>query len=279
MSLVNEINRRLADPELEPTFSRQHLVNYLWALADVDYKPSDDALRAVVNGLKTRVDLCRSQELANAVWACGQLDYYDEDFLTLFAQMSVERIDEFNGINLALLASGLSKLSFFHADVMRAIANALPEHLSTISSRYLTTICHSFTVLNVSAAEVFTEIAGEVKKRISGRSSEKLSKYVFLMLWSFAMADAMDRPLWDALIKDVQAEMRNVSSFERSESAGNTIPTEFNQIFQAWMICTARHPDTDWPLSETLMEEGRKAWKQAIQSLLSYVYLCLIDLF
>ena len=75
-------------------------MNYLWALATVDYNPGLAAVRAVVKALTARVSLCISQELANAVWACSKLNFYDDEFLKAYAEESVNRMDEFNGQNL-----------------------------------------------------------------------------------------------------------------------------------------------------------------------------------
>lgn len=99
-AIAREVNRRLANPKLEQEFSRQHLVNYLWALAMVDYNPGENALRAVIEALRTRVQFCIAQELANAVWACSKLKAYNEGFMDAFADEAVRRIDEFTGQNL-----------------------------------------------------------------------------------------------------------------------------------------------------------------------------------
>ena len=99
-AIAREINRRLTNPSLEQAFSRQHLVNYLWALAMVEYNPGEIALRAITEALRSRVENCIAQELGNAVWACAKLRYYDEGFMGAFADEAVRRIDEFTGQNL-----------------------------------------------------------------------------------------------------------------------------------------------------------------------------------
>lgn len=99
-AIANEIHCRLSDPAQEKEFSRQHLVNYFWALATVEYNPGDAAVRAVVNALTARVSLCNAQELANAVWSCSKLKFYDDKFLDVFAEESLHRIDEFSGQNM-----------------------------------------------------------------------------------------------------------------------------------------------------------------------------------
>ncbi len=101
-AIANEIHCRLSDPTLEKEFSRQHLVNYLWALAIIEYNPGEAAVRAVVNSLTTRVSLCNPQELANAVWSCSKLDFYEDTFLKVFAEEAVNRIDEFSGQNMVI---------------------------------------------------------------------------------------------------------------------------------------------------------------------------------
>jgi hypothetical protein len=254
-AIANEVHSRLSDPTQEKEFSRQHLVNYFWALAIADYNPGDAALRAVVNSLKTRVSLCNAQELANAVWSCSKLKYYDDKFLDLFADESVSRIDEFSGQNMAMLVNGYARLSHYHADLMVAVATNILEQLSDLTDLNLTNFLHTYAILHVSVPEVHAAVVKELKHRLETAPPQLTSQQFACLLWSTAVVDVLDRPLWDALM-------------------GHIVPKELSpeglgQVFQSVMLCVARYPEKEWSIEKTLYEKSEKTWRKQVGEIIT----------
>lgn len=104
-ALVAEVTKRLNDPAAEREFSRQHLSNYIWALATSEYNPGEAALRVVTHSLRERASLCIPQELTTSVWSCAKLQFYDGPFMDRFAKEAVSRIDEFVNQNVVSVCS------------------------------------------------------------------------------------------------------------------------------------------------------------------------------
>ncbi|KAL4515162.1 hypothetical protein Ndes2526A_g09534 [Nannochloris sp. 'desiccata'] len=251
-AIANEIHCRLSDPSQEKEFSRQHLVNYFWALATVEYNPGDAAVRAVVNALTTRVSLCNAQELANAVWSCSKLKFYDDKFLDVFAEESVNRIDEFSGQNMAMLVSGYAKLAHYHADLMVSVATSVVEQLSDLSDLHLTNLLYSYAILNVDASAMFSSVVKELKTRLAA-APELTGQQLVLQLWSCAVTDVLDRDLWDALMGQINPEELG--------------PESLSQVFQSLMLCIARYSQKEWPIEKTMLEESEKAWRSQVSEI------------
>lgn len=116
-AISNEVTARLQDPERAAAFSRQHLANLIWALAATNFPVSQQTFSAVCGAILTRADTCLPIEIANTVYACAKLLYYDAALLDTFATETTARISEFAPRDLVrqLQRSLLSSISELHA--------------------------------------------------------------------------------------------------------------------------------------------------------------------
>lgn len=148
---------------------------------------------------------------------------------------------------------GYARLAHYHADLMVSVAGSIVEQIDDLSDQHLVHLLHSYAVLNVAAPEMFPTVVEELRKRLA--TSQFPLTYLSDLLWSCAVADVLDRPLWDALIAQVE-----VCGWERCNDQ-----TPLSMVFQAWMLCLARHPERHWPFEQRLMERAMADWKVGVQ--------------
>jgi hypothetical protein len=254
-SVVGEVTRRLLDPEKEKIFSRQHLANYIWALATAEYDPGEVALRAAAESLRTRLSLCIPQELTNACSGFAKLKYYDGSLMEDFAAEAVSRIDEFEAQNLAQMVWAFAKMNYYHTDLMAAVAaaTAAGEVCGEMLTPHLVITLHAYATLNAASPQLFNAIIAELLKRLQTESLPASS--AAQILWAAAVADVLERSLWDACLAQIAVSDVPIASLE---------PESTSQIFQAWMLLQARHGDQEWPIDAALLKRGEETWKASV---------------
>lgn len=242
-----------------PPFYLQHLANFVWALGVALYDPGEVALRAAASSLRTRLTLCIPQELTNALSAFAKLQYYDGSLMDDFAMEAVNRIDEFEGQNISQLVWSFAKLSHYHSDLMAAAASAAHGQAADMSLQNISMMLYAYAVLNASAPPLFSYLTEEIRSRIRNPKSEEeresLASHVAPILWSAALLDVLNRPLWDACFGQLVVSSKAINGMAHETLA---------QIFQVWMIQTARHPDESWPIDKEIFESAEAAWKKEV---------------
>ena len=98
--IVREVESRLLDTEKEKLFRSQHLTNFMWALATLDYQLGSHSFSMILRSLRRRIEECIPQEISNASWSCARLHHYDESFMDTLASHVSVRIESFRGQNL-----------------------------------------------------------------------------------------------------------------------------------------------------------------------------------
>jgi hypothetical protein len=149
--------------------------------------------------------------------------------------------------------SGYSKLAYHHADLVVAVANNIVEQLSELTDVQLNTLLHAYATLNVSAPLMFGALVKELKSRLEG-AVQLTSQQLANLLWSCAVSDVLDRPLYDAITSQIVAEQLS--------------PERLNQVFQALMLCVARYPEQEWPIEMNLYEAAEKSWKKLVRKVI-----------
>jgi len=99
-NIVRELESRLSEAEKERLFRSQHLTNFMWALATLDYHPGSRSFCMILTSLIKRIEECIPQEISNASWSCARLQHYDQPFMDTLASNVSAKIDQFKGQNL-----------------------------------------------------------------------------------------------------------------------------------------------------------------------------------
>ena len=153
-----------------------------------------------------------------------------------------------------MLIHGYAKLAYYDSDLMVSVATSIVEQISDLTDMHLTNLMHSYAVLNVSAPKMFDAVVQELKTRFSTNGPQFPAQGLAVMLWSCAVVDILDRPLWDTFMDQLHA----VGGAEELslECQG--------QVFQSLMLCVARYPSVEWPIEKTLLESGEKMWRAQV---------------
>lgn len=149
------------------------------------------------------------------------------------------------------MAYGFAKLSHYDPDLMVALAGAAVEQVHDMSEQQLGTMMWSLAALNVSSPATFQVLMAELRQRII--NDETVLPVAPGALWACAVADVLDHDTWADLVTRIHSSGVEKLTNERG-----------SQIFQAWMLATARHPQKDWSLDPELMRICMAAWKSQV---------------
>ncbi|KAL4855247.1 RAP domain-containing protein [Chlorella vulgaris] len=232
-AIAEEVKRRLLDPTGAATFSRQHLANFVWAAATVDYDLGSRTLMCIAEALVSRADLCNPQEVSNSVWAFAKLSCYDGKLMEAMAAEATRSINNFSQQNLANLAWAFSKLAHFDEPLMAAIAGRAEALVKDLNLQHCTILIWSYCRLKWSTSTLIPTLVAELKSRMA--EAQFNQQQLCNVLWSLCIADQCDREIWDLCI---------------------------DQVFQCAMLMLAQAPDAEWPLPEELLRLGMLCWMQ-----------------
>ena len=152
---------------------------------------------------------------------------------------------------------GFAKLAHYHADLMMSVAATIVEQIDDLCDQHMVHLMHSYAVLNVAAPEMFPAVVKKLLKRLS--ESDFTFNQLTDLLWSCAVADVLDRELWDALMSQLRSSDWREQREEREDQ------TPLSMVFQAWMLCLARRPERHWPIDAEIKKRAMADWKVGVQ--------------
>ncbi|KAI3429562.1 hypothetical protein D9Q98_005650 [Chlorella vulgaris] len=250
-AIAEEVKRRLLDSADAATFSRQHLANFVWAAATVDYDLGSRTLMCIAEALVSRADLCNPQEVSNSVWAFAKLSCYDGKLMEAMAAEATRSINNFSQQNLANLAWAFSKLAHCDEPLMAAVGGRAEALVKDLNLQHCTILIWSYCRLKWSTPTLIPALVAELKSRMA--EAQFNQQQLCNVLWSLCIADQCDREIWDLCIG--QVTKLGIPYHELTSEA-------LTQVFQCAMLMLAQAPDAEWPLPEELLRLGMQCWMQ-----------------
>lgn len=145
---------------------------------------------------------------------------------------------------------------------MTAAASISIDLIQEYNLGQLTQLAWSYSVLNIVIRHFADALLSELSHRLESSPTASDLDSIPLMIWSLATLDILNKSLWNLALLLLRQDC--------DEQYESLLDSQANQIFQAWMIMVARHPERreEWYFDEKLKQRGLHAWKTAVQEVI-----------
>jgi len=166
-------------PEQAEQMTPQGLANTIWAIGEfrLESEESRNAIRATVHACLPQLGRFSSMDLAATAWGLGAWGDPDEasellDALAGFAADLVPTMDKESAVlHLPQIALGLTRLGFWHPELMDAIARRL-----SLSARRMELPSFNLAALNCAWMQPCSPLAHQLPERASRKSQGQASE-------------------------------------------------------------------------------------------------------
>lgn len=269
--IAKESYIRLTDLEKAATFSRQHLANIVYSWAVVDLNVGTQTLQVVADALSLRADECNPQEISNSIFAFTTLKFYHRDLFNAMATESRNRIDEFNALNLIQLVHSLAQSDHYDEALLILTADHVVAAAEDLTMAHLQNVISSFARFRFSTPNFMPRMRSEVLRRVRDKDAEMTSFRMIKFCWDFAVSEALNKKLWDAMVDLVEKEKDYSGGYSKVNEISRSM------IFQCYLLAEATNKNKNegggdasggwWKLPPALHSCCEQVWKTNVKEI------------
>jgi hypothetical protein len=270
--IAKESYVRLTDPEKAASFSRQHLANIVYSWAVIDLNVGTQTLQVVADALSLRADECNPQEISNSIFAFTTLKFYHRDLFNAMAAETRNRIDEFNALNLIQMVHSLSQSDHYDEALLILTADHVVAAAEDLTMAHLQNVISSFARFRFSTPNFMPRMRSEVLRRVREKDAEMTSFRMIKFCWDFAVSEALNKKLWDAMVDLVEKENDHAGGYSKLNE------TSRSMIFQCYLLAEATNktkPKNEgggdeggwWKLPPALHSCCEQIWKTNVKEI------------
>ena len=134
---------------------------------------------AVCINATTRLPAFKPQELANIVYAFGQLQFFDEAFLVALADHIPGRAKSFKPQELSITAYAYSQLGMTHAKLLTSIAEQISSRFASCSAQAVSNTIYAFARLDFRHSALMKTCAEGLPARLDELAPQHISNIMF----------------------------------------------------------------------------------------------------